>query len=169
MTWRRLPTAPDALLIAVDRPPDLIVCDYKMAGLDGRQLYEKLRGREATRNVPFIFVANRADIEEKLRPVVAGGEDFVTKPLFSWLSLIAPRSALSIGLHLERLQKIAARPGVIQGRLDEMGVTELMQSLEMGQKSCRLALRRGGESAELYFDAGSAATPRWERLMATKW
>jgi CheY-like chemotaxis protein len=143
----------DALLIAVDRPPDLIVCDYKMAGLDGRQLYEKLRGREATRNVPFIFVANRADIEEKLRPVVAGGEDFVTKPFFM-AELDRAAKRFVDRLHLERLQKIAARPGVIQGRLEEMGVTELMQSLEMGQKSCRLALRRGGESAELYFDAG---------------
>jgi hypothetical protein len=35
-----------------------------------------------------------------------------------------------------------------------MSVTELMQSLEMGQKSCRLRLRHGGEEAELYFNAG---------------
>jgi CheY-like chemotaxis protein len=143
----------DALLLAVDRPPDLIVCDYKMAGLDGRQLYEKLRGREATRNVPFIFVASRGDIEEKLRPVVSGGEDFVAKPFFmSELERAAKRFVDR--LQLERMQKTAARPGVIQGRLEEMGVTELMQSLEMGQKSCRLALRHGGESAEMYFDAG---------------
>ncbi|MGC1186852.1 MAG: response regulator [Candidatus Acidiferrales bacterium] len=143
----------DALLMAVDRPPDLIVCDYKMAGLDGRQLYEKLRGREATRNVPFIFVASRGDIEEKLRPVVASGEDFVTKPFFM-AELERAAKRFVDRLHLERLQKSAARPGVIQGRLEEMGVTELMQSLEMGQKSCRLTLRRGAEVAELYFDAG---------------
>ena len=143
----------DALLLAVDHPPDLIVSDYRMAGLDGRQLYEKLRGREATRNVPFIFVASRADIEEKLRPAVAGGEDFVTKPFFlAELERAAKRFVDR--LHLERLQKSAARPGVIQGRLEEMSVTELMQSLEMGQKSCRLTLRRGEETAELYFDAG---------------
>jgi CheY-like chemotaxis protein len=143
----------DALLLAVEQPPDLIVSDYRMAGLDGRQLYEKLRGREATRNVPFIFVASRADIEEKLRPAVAGGEDFVTKPFFlAELERAAKRFVDR--LHLERLQKSAARPGVIQGRLEEMSVTELMQSLEMGQKSCRLTLRSGDETAELYFDAG---------------
>jgi CheY-like chemotaxis protein len=143
----------DALLLAVNRPPDLIICDYKMAGLDGRQLYEKLRGREATRNVPFIFVASRGDIEEKLRPVIGSGEDFVVKPFFlAELERAAKR--LADRLHLERLQKTAARPGVIQGRLEEMSVTELMQSLEMGQKSCRLTLKRGSETAELYFDAG---------------
>src|SRR5207245_9086870 len=57
-------------------------------------------------------------------------------------------------LHLETLQERASRPGVIQGRLEEMGITDLMQSLEMGQKSCRLTLRRGGEQCELYFAAG---------------
>ena len=36
----------DALLKIVDDPPDLVVCDYRMPGLDGRQLYEKLRGRQ---------------------------------------------------------------------------------------------------------------------------
>ena len=74
----------DALLQAVDDPPDLIVADFKMAGLDGRQLCEKLHGRAATRLVPFIFVASRGDIEEKLRPLVVA-EDFLAKPFFvSW-------------------------------------------------------------------------------------
>ena len=57
-------------------------------------------------------------------------------------------------VRLEKLQKRATRPGVIQGRLEEMGVTELMQSFEMGQKSCRLALRRGEQSCNLYFSSG---------------
>jgi len=35
----------DALLKVVDAPPDVILCDYKMPGLDGRQLFEKLRAR----------------------------------------------------------------------------------------------------------------------------
>src|SRR5713226_4091851 len=67
---------------AIDNPPDLILCDYKMPGLDGRQLYEKLRGREQTRHIPFIFVASRSDIEERLRPLVEGVEDFIPKPFF---------------------------------------------------------------------------------------
>src|SRR5262249_50236115 len=57
-------------------------------------------------------------------------------------------------------QSQAARPGVIAGRLEEMGVAELMQSLEMGQKSCRLTLRRGGEACELYFVSGSCSDAR---------
>src|ERR1700720_126901 len=144
----------DALLKSIDSPPDLIISDFRMPGLDGRQLYEKLRSRDTTRNIPFVFVASRGDIEEKLRPAVGGGvEDFIPKPFFV-ADLVRQVKKIVDRLHLEKMQKHASRPGVIQGRLEEMSVTELMQSLEMGQKSCRLRLRHGGEEAELYFRAG---------------
>src|SRR5216683_3862691 len=143
----------DALVKAIDNPPDLILCDYKMPGLDGRQLYEKLRGREQTRHIPFIFVASRSDIEERLRPLVEGVEDFIPKPFFL-RDLVRLAKKVVDRVHLEKLQQHASRPGVIQGRLEEMGITDLMQSLEMGQKSCRLTLSRGSEQCELFFVAG---------------
>jgi CheY-like chemotaxis protein len=144
----------DALLKSIDNPPDLILSDFRMPGLDGRQLFEKLRGRDNTRHIPFVFVASRSDIEEKLRPAVGGGvEEFIPKPFFV-ADLVRQVKKIVDRLRLEKLQKHASRPGVIQGRLEEMSVTELMQSLEMGQKTCRLRLRRGGEEAELYFVSG---------------
>ncbi len=149
----------DALLKAVDTPPDLIISDYKMSGLDGRQLYEKLRGREQTRHIPFIFVASRGDIEEKLRPLVDGVEDFIPKPFFL-KDLVRLAKKVVDRIHLEKLQQRASRPGVIQGRLEEMSIPDLMQSLEMGQKSCRLTLRRRGEQCELFFTAGQCKHAR---------
>jgi len=143
----------DALLKVIDNPPDMILCDYKMPGLDGRQLFEKLRAREATRHIPFLFMASRADIEERLRPLVDGVEEFITKP-FLIKDLVRITKKVVDRLHLEKLQKRASRPGVIQGRLEEMSMVDLMQSLEMGQKSCRLVIRKGGEQGELYFASG---------------
>ena len=143
----------DALLKVIDDPPDAILCDYKMPGLDGRQLFEKLRGREKTRHIPFLFMAGRADIEERLRPLVDGVEEFIAKP-FLVKDLVRITKKVVDRLHLEKLQKSASRPGVIQGRLEEMSMTDLLQSLEMGQKSCRLIVRKGGEQGELYFAGG---------------
>src|SRR5580700_1169587 len=143
----------DALLRVIDEPPDAILCDYKMPGLDGRQLFDKLRGREATRHIPFLFMASRADIEERLRPLVDGVEEFITKP-FLIKDLVRSAKKVVDRLHLEKLQKQASRPGVIQGRLEEMNMTDLLQSLEMGQKSCRLIVQKGGERGELYFAIG---------------
>ena len=146
----------DALLKIVDDPPDLILCDYRMAGLDGRQLYEKLRARQQTRHIPFIFLASRSDVEEKLRPIVEGVEEFVVKPFF--LKDVIRRTKKVIDrLALEKLQNRAIRPGVIQGRLEEMSILDLMQSLEMGQKSCQLTIRRDGEACEMFFTSGQCA------------
>ncbi len=143
----------DALLKVIDDPPDVILCDFKMPGLDGRQLFEKLRGREQTRHIPFLFMASRADIEERLRPLVDGVEDFIAKP-FLLKDLVRMTKKVVDRLHLEKLQKRASRPGVIQGRLEEMSMIDLMQSLEMGQKSCRLVVQKNGEQGELFFANG---------------
>ena len=56
----------DALLKAVDDAPDLVVCDYRMPGMDGRQLVEKLKSRPATANFSSVLMANKADIAERL-------------------------------------------------------------------------------------------------------
>ena len=97
----------DALLKSIDDPPDLIVSDFRMPGLDGRQLFEKLRGRESTRNIPFVFVASRGDIEEKLRPAVGGGvEEFIPKPFFI-ADLVRQTKKIVDRLHLEKMQKHA--------------------------------------------------------------
>ncbi len=150
----------DALLKIIDEQPDLVICDYRMPGIDGRQLYEKVRARQQTKNIPFIFLASRADIEEKLRHLVDNVEEFITKPFF--LSDLVQRAKKVIDrLRLEKLQKRAVRPGVIQGRLEEMSIMDLMQSLEMGQKSCQLTIRRGGETCELFFAAGQCADARF--------
>jgi CheY-like chemotaxis protein len=143
----------DALLKTVDDPPDVILCDYKMPGLDGRQLFDKLRSREKTRHIPFLFMASRADIEERLRPLVDGVEEFIAKP-FLVKDLVRITKKVIDRLHLEKMQKHAARPGIIPGRLEEMNMTDLLQSLEMGQKSCRLVVRKGNEHGELYFASG---------------
>jgi len=143
----------DALLKVIDDPPDAILCDYKMPGLDGRQLFEKLRGREQTRHIAFLFMASRADIEERLRPLIDGVDDFIAKP-FLLRDLVRIAKKVIDRIHLEKLQKRASRPGVIQGRLEEMSMTDLLQSLEMGQKSCRLVVSNNGEQGELFFAGG---------------
>ncbi|MGC2792732.1 MAG: response regulator, partial [Candidatus Sulfotelmatobacter sp.] len=73
--------AADALLKAVDDPPDLVVCDYRMPGMDGRQLVERLKSRPATANFSAILMASRVDIDERLSPQDAA-DDYLAKPFF---------------------------------------------------------------------------------------
>src|SRR5512147_1594742 len=72
----------DALLRCIDEPFDLIVSDYQMPGMDGRQLLEKIRARPSTSRIPVILVASKTDLTEKLKVVQDSVEDFVEKPFF---------------------------------------------------------------------------------------
>jgi CheY-like chemotaxis protein len=58
--------AADALLKAVDEAPDMVICDYRMPGMDGRQLLEKLKSRPATSGMTVILMASKSDINERL-------------------------------------------------------------------------------------------------------
>ncbi len=144
----------DALLKAIEEQPDLIISDYRMPGLDGRQFYEKLRSRDDTRKTPFIFLASKGDIEEKLRQFLTDGvEDYIAKPFFV-REVVTRTKRLADRLHLEKLQTTARRPGVIEGRLEEMNVIDLFQSLEMGQKSCSLTLSHGKQKCQIFMENG---------------
>src|SRR5437764_13586481 len=79
--------AADALLKAVDEPPELLVCDYRMPGMDGRQLVAKLKSRKATANFSAILLASRNDIDERLSPQ-APADDYIPNP---FLRKEAPR------------------------------------------------------------------------------
>jgi CheY-like chemotaxis protein len=144
--------AADALLKAVDDPPDLLVVDYRMPGMDGRQLIEKLRSRPATANFSAIILATKADITERLStqdPV----DDFVEKPFF--LKEATGRIKRVIDkIALEKMAKAAPSDGVLRGSLAQMNVIDLMQSLEMGRKSCLLSLTRDDERCDVYFTEG---------------
>ena len=144
--------AADALLKAVDDVPDLLVCDYRMPGMDGRQLVEKLKSRPATANFSSVLMANKADIAERLSPQDAA-DDYLEKPFY--LKDATRRVKRMIDrIALEKMAKTAPSDGVVRGSLSQMNVIDLMQSLEMGRKSCQLSLSNEGEKCEVFFVDG---------------
>ena len=145
--------AADALLKAVDDPPDLLVCDYRMPGMDGRQLIEKLRSRPRTAEAAVILVATKTDISEKLSTPDLSVDDFVEKPFF--LREATQRIKRVIDkIALEKMAKTVPSDGVLRGSLLQMNVIDLVQSLEMGRKSCALTLTNQGDKCDLYFKEG---------------
>ena len=144
--------AADALLKAVDDVPDLLVCDYRMPGMDGRQLVEKLKSRPATSNFSTVLMASKGDIAERLSPQDAA-DDYLEKPFF--LKDATRRVKRMIDrIALEKMAKTAPSDGVVRGSLAQMNVIDLMQSLEMGRKSCQLTLTNEGDKCEVFFVDG---------------
>jgi len=77
-----------ALASAQARPPDLVLTDVMMPGLDGFALLRRLRDDERTRAVPVVVVSARAGEEATVEGLQAGADDYLTKP-FSARELIA--------------------------------------------------------------------------------
>jgi CheY-like chemotaxis protein len=142
----------DALLKAVDDPPDLLISDYQMPGMDGRQLVEKLKSRPATAGTSVILLANKSDIAERLMHQESVDE-LLEKPFF--LKDVTTRIKRVIDkIALEKMAKAAPGETVFRGSLAQMNVIDLMQSLEMGRKSCSLLLTHGNDRCELFFFEG---------------
>src|SRR3984893_11478471 len=155
--------AADALLKAVDDPPELVVCDYRMPGMDGRQLVEKLKSRPATSNFSAILLATRSDIDERLSPQDAA-DDYIAKPFF--LKEATRRIKRTVDrIALEKMAKTAPSDGVVRGNLAQMNVIDLMQSLEMGRKSCQLKLNNAGEKCEVFFVEGQVKHATYGSLL----
>jgi CheY-like chemotaxis protein len=153
----------DALLKAVDDPPELLVCDYRMPGMDGKQLVEKLKSRPATANFSAILMASRADIDERLSPQDAA-DDYLAKPFF--LKEATRRIKRTVDrIALEKMAKTAPSDGVVRGNLSQMNVIDLMQSLEMGRKSCQLKLNNEGEKCEVFFVEGQVKHATYGSLL----
>ncbi|HXZ42277.1 MAG TPA: response regulator [Terriglobales bacterium] len=159
--------AADALIKAVEDPPDLVISDYRMPGMDGRQLVEKLRSRPKTAAASVILLATKADITEKLSAQEQAVDDFVEKPFF--LREATQRIKRVIDkIALEKMAKSAASDGVLRGNLSQMNVIDLVQSLEMGRKSCALTLTNKDDKCEMYFREGQVTHAEYGSLTGDK-
>ncbi|MFK8054654.1 MAG: response regulator [Saprospiraceae bacterium] len=68
--------------LAIERTPDLILCDIMMPGLDGYGVLKILTGREDTVGIPFVFVTAKSEQEDLRRGMNLGADDYVTKPFY---------------------------------------------------------------------------------------
>jgi DNA-binding response OmpR family regulator len=82
-----------ALQQALAEPPDVLLLDIGLPGLDGLKLCERLR-RESARQVPVLMLTARDSLDDKLAGFAAGGDDYLVKP-FAGPELLARVAALA--------------------------------------------------------------------------
>jgi two-component system, OmpR family, response regulator len=81
----------DALAVIDEQPPDMIVLDVMMPDLDGFEVCRRLRNDGV--RTPVLFLTARDGIEDKVRGLTLGGDDYLVKP-FSLDELVARISAV---------------------------------------------------------------------------
>jgi diguanylate cyclase (GGDEF)-like protein len=77
---RAAPDGEEGLRLAAQNPPDLILLDVKMPGLDGVSVARRLRQDPKTQGIPVILLSACRDMETKVEAFAAGAQDYVVKP-----------------------------------------------------------------------------------------
>ncbi|VXC89998.1 Phosphate regulon transcriptional regulatory protein PhoB [Sphingomonas sp. AX6] len=78
----------EALLLAKEATPDIVLLDWMVEGLSGLEVCRRLRRMPETANIPIIMLTARGEEEDRVRGLETGADDYVTKP-FSPRELVA--------------------------------------------------------------------------------
>ena len=102
----------EALLVAAEEKPDLVLLDWMLPQLSGIEVCRRLRGRQETRNVPIIMLTARGEETDRIRGLDTGADDYMTKP-FSMTELLARLRAV-----LRRIRPSLAEDVVTVGDIE---------------------------------------------------
>jgi two-component system, OmpR family, phosphate regulon response regulator PhoB len=97
----------EALLMASERSPDLVILDWMLPKVQGIEVCRRLRAKPNTCNTPIIMLTARGEESDRIRGLDMGADDYVTKP-FSTTELLARIRAV--------MRRI--RPGLADDRLE---------------------------------------------------
>ena len=105
------PDGEEALILAQEAPPDVVILDWMIEGVSGIEVCRRLRRLQETATVPIIMLTARGEEADRIRGLETGADDYVTKP-FSPRELVA-----RVGAVLRRV-----RPAVAAEQLSYGGI-----------------------------------------------
>jgi CheY-like chemotaxis protein len=133
----------EALKIALERHPDIIIADVNMPGMDGWELCSQIRTNPFTSFIPFIFLTSKTESPDRIRGLQMGADDYLTKP-FEMAELLA-----RVQLIFQRMRKTQEAVLVrgskgLSGSTREMALPDLLQMFGLNQKTGLLRISKLG-------------------------
>ena len=134
--------------------PDLIISETTFTDGDGFELRRRVRATQEWADIPFIFLTAEAAIENKIRGLELGVDDYLTKPIY--IKEIVTR----INILLQKRQRIRfeeRKDGRTRfaGRVTDMPVVDVIQTIEISRKSGVIQfVGERGRQAAIYFRDG---------------
>ena len=146
----------EALMMVDKTRPDLLLLDCMMPELDGFEVAAALKANPETQNIPIIFLTARGRVEDKIRGLELGAEDYLIKPVRREEMLARVRNVL----RRFESRRAAASPeaSLMRGRLEFMGLPNIVQVLETERRTGTLRLTHDGGRGEIVFLEGRVAS-----------
>jgi two-component system, sensor histidine kinase and response regulator len=154
----------DALALAENAAPDLVLLDVMMPGMDGFETCRRLKAREQTRDVPVIFMTALTDTSEKVKAFQAGAVDYVTKPIQHEEALARIQTHLTI----RRLRQELEQQLALKEKFMRIASHDLRNPLCLILMSGELARRKAGSSeVASYLESIHTSAQQMRRIIDT--
>ncbi|TDI78810.1 MAG: response regulator, partial [Caldithrix sp.] len=147
--------------------PDIVVSEVDIPGMDGFQLFERIRNDPLSASIPVVFLTNRRNLEDRLKSLRSGVKDYMIKPLH------VKEVIARLNMILRRIDRIKTEESGISrkltGRLEEVSVEHLVENYGVERKTGILTLYdQDNRSGEIYFREGSVVNARLGNFKAEK-
>jgi len=155
----------DALAKVETSAPDLIISDTKMPEMDGFELVSRLKSHTDWSQIPFIFLTAQSDVEDKIRGLELGVEDYLTKPIYIKEIITRVKSSLAKKERQSLEDSRRESRTKFAGELADMAVVDLIQTIEISRKSGVIHFKNpDGKRGAIYFRSGKVIDAELGRL-----
>lgn len=123
-----------ALMGVENQPPDLILLDINMPGMNGYQVCERLQENPDTQEIPIIFISANNEVFDKVKAFSVGGVDYITKPFQVEEVLVRVDNQLKLCRLQRQLEEMAAveeRNRIARDIHDSLGHTLVALNIQM--------------------------------------
>jgi len=101
-----------ALAVCKNNPPDLVLLDIVMPGMDGFEVCAQLKAHEVTANIPVIFVTAHTDAAQETHGLSLGAVDFIAKPINPAVVRARVKTHLTLKFQSDLLRKLVFLDGL---------------------------------------------------------
>ena len=154
-----------AMLVLEHGEPDLIISDTRLPGRDGFEFCLEVKKNPKWSGIPFVFLTSAKAIEDKVRGLELGVEDYLVKPIYikevtTRLRMLMQRK------QREKLESKNAARTKFTGHLADMAVVDLFQMFEISRKSGTIDFETDLGHATIWFKDGTIIDAEMGRLQA---
>lgn len=143
-------------LAAIEKdPPDLIVADVLMPGIDGLEMFRRIRASEAAwAETPLVFISGRDDPQTKVDALHLGAEDFLVKPVDLKVLAARIRNIIRRDAKWRKGGAGSAPASGVVGDLKNLSVPDIVQTLHLGLKTACVSVKGKSGEGRIYFENG---------------